>query len=597
MPYPLHALLCRFHPAVLTAALGSLAAMGCTSATENGDGRNDVGVAAGKADGQSFSTCELQRVVSYLNDLTTDGDALRALGLSARAAKNLESARNGGDGLPGTDDDRVFVSIEDVDAVPYVGSATLRALAASVTDGCVGTGTISLETIFSPRPADDSHLTRAAELIDEATRTVDVAIYNFRDVGIRNALSRAVSRGVLVRIVFDEATADKSDPTGTMSAQLETAGMDVRYVNKVMHHKFMLIDGVHAEGDDPAAVVLMTSSGNWSDAAATRFDENSLVIKNSPELAIAYQREWNLLWNNSRDLSWNMALTYTPSEADVPAVAADDPSVDVAFTSSNYVVRDDPRYGPTFSVESGKNTVADRLVALIDSATKSIHVASGHLRSRPVADALVRKHLSDPTIDIRVVTDGQEYIGEKTHADQLMALDACIAAAADSVAKQQDCTDNGFYFSYQLYAEGIGLRFKYYAYRWDYTYADQMHHKYFVVDGTKVATGSYNLSDNAEHETFDNMLFIDGDVFPTVAAAYEAEFDRLWTMGEKEGLYDAYINEVKNGKDASFPIVFDGMALEWPQVATLKSAVSTACPAVNSAEYRMNAAKYRYCER
>lgn len=41
-------------------------------------------------------------------------------------------------------------------------------------------------------------------------------------------------------------------------------------------------------------------------------------------------------------------------------------------------------------------------------ADESIWVGSGHLRSRPVAEALIAKRAADPMIDIRVYLDGQE---------------------------------------------------------------------------------------------------------------------------------------------------------------------------------------------
>lgn len=50
------------------------------------------------------------------------------VGLDARAAANIVAARNGLDGVLGTDDDTLFNSIEGLDAVAYVGPSALAAL-------------------------------------------------------------------------------------------------------------------------------------------------------------------------------------------------------------------------------------------------------------------------------------------------------------------------------------------------------------------------------------------------------------------------------------------------------------------------------------
>ena len=61
------------------------------------------------------------------------------------------------------------------------------------------------------------------------------------------ALGAAAQRGVSIRVIFEGAGGDRSDPDGSVSAQLEEVGIEVRYVNKIMHHKFAIIDGARTE--------------------------------------------------------------------------------------------------------------------------------------------------------------------------------------------------------------------------------------------------------------------------------------------------------------------------------------------------------------
>lgn len=54
--------------------------------------------------------------------------------------------------------------------------------------------------------------------------------------------------------------------------------------------------------------------------------------------------------------------------------------------------------------------------------------------------------------------------------------------------------------------------------------AHTMHHKVIVIDESRVITGSYNFSNNAEKKNDENVLIIH---CPKVAAKYRAEFERL----------------------------------------------------------------------
>jgi competence ComEA-like helix-hairpin-helix protein len=54
---------------------------------------------------------------------------------------------------------------------------------------------------------------------------------------------------------------------------------------------------------------------------------------------------------------------------------------------------------------------------------------------------------------------------------------------------------------------------------------DRLHHKFGVVDGKTVLTGSHNWSEAANHGNDETLLAIES---PTVGAHFEREFDRLY---------------------------------------------------------------------
>ena len=557
------------------------------------DGELEEAAPGGKADAV-YGACQVREAVAWVNDVDTTYDSLRSAGVHSRAARNIIAHRDGADGLAGTEDDDYFDDAQELDDVHYVGPVAFDQLGSAVTHRCEHAP--EAQVIFSPQAYPDSHLAQVAKLIDGAQRSIDIAMYSYSDNGIQEALERAVGRGVSVRFVFESANEDRKDPDGTMSARIEDLGIDVRYVNKIMHHKFALIDGPRSDLEDAYTATLVTGSGNWSYSAGTKYDENTVVLRHNGELALRFQKEFNHLWDNSRDFVWTDGLTYLTSKPITDWVIPDDPTVDAFFTSSNFDVRMSSTYGPTFSVVSGQNAVAERLVALIEESTESIRIASGHLRSRPVAEALLAKYQSHPEMDIQVYLDGQEYISSWYNNQQETELATCVEEAGDSESKQQKCMDKGFYFSYPVQEAGIPLRFKYSCYRWDYHYAEQMHHKYMIFDGKRVASGSYNLSDNAEHNTMENVVLYDAGPYADLVGQYEDNFGSIWDTAVQDGDYEALVDLITN-TDEDIPLVFDSMALTWQQVTDLKSLIREHCPAVDSDEYRDDPNGHRVCPR
>ena len=581
----------RLALALLLAGCGG----GETASEEAGDGADDAALGVGKADA-AWSDCELAEAVKFANDPSTSLEVLSAAGVHTRARKGIVAHRDGADGQPGTADDDRFDSASELDDVRYVGPVAFAALVAAVTDRCAGAGQGSVEVVFSPQPYESSHLAKVAAAIEGAQRSLDIAMYSFRDSGIRDAVLRAVERGVSARLLFESANDHRKDPAGTLSEKLELAGIDVRWINKIMHHKFVLVDGPRTSVAEASEGLLSTGSANWSSSAGTRFDENTVIVQGNAELMLRFQREFNFLWANSRDFVAEPTVDFFTSMEIGEELIVDDPAVDVLFTSDNFDVKWSSRYGATFSVRPESDAVADGLVALIAGAQSSIHVASGHLRSRPVAEALLARHAADPDLDIRVYLDGQEYLGSYSHRLQEEDLGDCLVEAGESESKQRKCRDSGFLFSYALHEAGIQVRYKYYAYRWNYTYAPQMPHKYMIIDGRILVQGSYNLSDNAEHNTMENVVVYDGAGFPDVVSAFEANFEALWETERAGGRYEALLEAVESG-DGPIPLVFDPLALSWDQIDRLKRAIRAACPDVDSEDFRRNAGSHRECER
>jgi phosphatidylserine/phosphatidylglycerophosphate/cardiolipin synthase-like enzyme len=141
---------------------------------------------------------------------------------------------------------------------------------------------------FSPMGTSLSIILKA---INDAEKTILVAAYSFTSKPISTALVEAHKRGVAVWVV-----ADAKSNSGQYSAVSYLANQRVPVrVNRhyaIFHHKFMVIDGRHLE----------TGSFNYSAAAVDKNAENVLLLRDVPEIARTYAREWEKLWKEGEEV-------------------------------------------------------------------------------------------------------------------------------------------------------------------------------------------------------------------------------------------------------------------------------------------------------
>ena len=158
--------------------------------------------------------------------------------------------------------------------------------------------------------------------------------------------------------------------------------------------------------------------------------------------------------------------------------------------------------------------------------------------------------------------DGQEYSSESYRDEEEQEYLDCLGEAT-TPTQVHHCEDRGVHFGLNLHEAGIPVRYKYYAYRWHYSYAVQQHHKYIIVDDERVASGSYNFSNNAEHDSFENIIFFEGGAYSAVVEDFVSNFETIWNTG-RTGLYESLLAQITETED-DFPLVFDSMALSWPE--------------------------------
>ena len=506
----------------------------------------DAGSDTANATSMPFAhgSAEGDAILAVANDTSLDFDDYNdRVKLHKTAARKLVEFR----------EDQRFTELKQVWKLSYCKTKCFNSLLQWAKDHGMYGGNERISVIMSPQSGLDTHLQRIADTIDaEADETIDIAMYSYSSQDpVKGALQRALDRGVKIRFLAETDLANSESKGGA----LENMGIDVRRVTKIMHHKFAIIDGPRDNDtlDRADDTVMITGSANWSGSAATKYDENTLFIDGGyPELALRLQRDFDTIWAGSKDKVY-VDFEWDQTRGDITdelIAGYEDANNHAYFTSYNFR----SNAGGSWSVLDS-SVVADQLSVAILGATDSIEIASGHFVSIPIAQAVVDAMRANPDLNVDIALDCQE----TTKKGEIRDLKADIIDMGGSIV------------------------YKCNTYRWHYKYAAQMHHKYMIIDGVELYTGSYNMSDNAEHNTFENMLYFTGSEHASLIDKYLANHDMVKNYGAEDDLYQDLIEDVETADNV--PLTWsNAISMSLSQFNGLKGKIRDRCPATKSWE-------------
>jgi phosphatidylserine/phosphatidylglycerophosphate/cardiolipin synthase-like enzyme len=291
------------------------------------------------------------------------------------------------------------------------------------------------------------------EKINAAQTSIHIVSFEFDLTPVAEALIAAKQRGVDVRWVTDDEHGLEADeePGHGQFEMLKQAGIEVRSDTRsaLMHNKFWIFDGQ----------IVWTGSTNITVNGIFKQDNNTIVIE-SPGLAAIYETEFEEMWDGQFG-------PRSPSQIEQQSVAVDGTPIKVVFTS------EDP-------------AIADAIIPVVGSATRSIRFLAFSFTDFPLADAMIQR--ANNGVDVAGVF---EKVGSDTDASELRTLHCA------GVPVRRD--GNGSF----------------------------MHNKVIVVDERYVITGSLNFSSNAEESNDENVIIIDN---PDIARLYMQDFERVWAL-------------------------------------------------------------------
>jgi len=138
--------------------------------------------------------------------------------------------------------------------------------------------------------ANTSYLDTAIELINSAQKELLISHFSWNPdtttAQIKNALYRAIDRGVKVRVILESTLGQNSQIIR------EFKSLDIPIKTSTykwyLHTKLIITDGKN----------ILVGSTNLSNKSINENNETNILIKNSPEIGGYYQKFFNALWEN-----------------------------------------------------------------------------------------------------------------------------------------------------------------------------------------------------------------------------------------------------------------------------------------------------------
>lgn len=296
-----------------------------------------------------------------------------------------------------------------------------------------------------------------ARYIGRATQTLDIAIYNWNNTVILNAVNAAKNRGVRVRVIYEDDNANVS--VGQLVAGIAKAPRPAQpgsSGSSIMHNKFVIID---AENANPNVPWVWTGSMNWTSAQLAS-DPNNVIAIQDQGLARVYTVEFEEMWGSR---------TATPGTTLFGSRKTDNTPHHLMIGGRHV----ESYFSPTDNVNS-------RLLGVIASADNDLHVESMLITRADLARAIASQIT---TRNIAACSDGLVNDTSGTAGFAFLLMKPGFAPGRLIIKRS---------------GAGFGI----------------MHHKTLIVDAgagqsdPTVFVGSHNWTNSADTENDENTLVV-----------------------------------------------------------------------------------------
>lgn len=308
--------------------------------------------------------------------------------------------------------------------------------------------------------------------IDRTEASLRLVLYDFNQAEVLEAILRAAAKQppVQIQLLLDSSHAFPSNgkpPSQEIQTLLKDPRLDVRILRGM--DQFGTMHNKFAIFDDK---MLEYGSYNWTKAADARHFENALFTNEQRQIGLYYSYfKW--MWERSGPATGPAA----PPDLGGPPPA--DLSPTVAFNGKLLPA----------AVFSPAGASVRWLTEAIRAGEKTVDVAMYSFYEQSLADRLVEARSG----------------GRKVRV--LLDRDQAVRSLAVKSMKDRGMT--------MRLSRGRTPEFS------------VMHHKFAIFDGKLVETGSFNWTNNAQNNNFENLSFLTA---PELVAEFQSEFERVWAQ-------------------------------------------------------------------
>jgi len=310
------------------------------------------------------------------------------------------------------------------------------------------------ETLADPVPAinlgqymEDT----LAAYIDRAEVTIDMALYNFDNNTVKDALNAAFDRGVKIRFITCESTGHNS--VYALNSAIPVLERPEVTDGGIMHNKFAVID---AESLSPEKAWVWSGSTNLT-SGQLYSDANNMIFIQDQSLAKAYQVEFEEMWGSQGSAPNAAAAKFGEEKSDN--------TPHEFIIGGNWVE----------SYFSPSDNTNQHLIDAMRTAENDLYVETMLITRSDLASAIIDAY--DRGANVHVITNAE--------------------------------SDNATFVNDALESSLPGGKFVF-----DDNKSGILHHKLAIIDAFKtdsdpqVITGSHNWSNSANERNDENTLII-----------------------------------------------------------------------------------------
>lgn len=368
----------------------------------------------------------------------------------------------------------------------------------------------------------DSSYNTITGLLNSATTSIDLNLYEFHNTYLLTTLKNAISRGVAVRVFLEgQPVGGLTDQSKYVSKEIVNAGGQVRYIiSDTANDRFKRYRFDHAKYAVVDGQKVFVQSENWKETGVpttnTYGNRGWGIIVNNVDVANYVKNVFDADWN----VGFKDSFPYTPGTAYgepiagfVPDTSNQSGSYAAPFTSQTFTgtMKVTPVFAPdsTFLKEKA-------IIGMMRNATRSLYVEQLYIHKHwgPAATGTPQ---SDPNIYLEeVINAARRGVMVK------VILDSAFLDPTDS----RDNTHTVDYINNIAASEGLNMSAK--LINQTSTHLEKVHNKGIIADSNKVLVSSINWSENSPMNNREAGLIVEN---ASVGAYYENIFMWDWNDG------------------------------------------------------------------